>query len=138
MTTETITHSAEFEQKTNREIERKFLPIFPEMMDEYRTEAWPLEQYYLSHPSEDFSLRMREEFKDGELNYTATLKDTGKLTVNGVDRMEVEVPVAAEIYNLYKTQDVPALRKLRAEPLPGITIDYYEVHVAQQARQFLL
>lgn len=126
MTTEIITHSAEFEQKTNREIERKFLPIFPEMMDEYRTEAWPLEQYYLSHPSEDFSLRMREEFKDGELNYTATLKDTGKLTVNGVDRMEVEVPVAAEIYNLYKTQDVPALRKLRAEPLPGITIDYYE------------
>lgn len=126
MTTEKLTQSPEFEQNVAREIERKFMPIFPEQLDEYRTAAWPVEQFYLSHPSEPFSLRMREELKGGELHYTATLKDTGTVTADGIDRMEVNVPVTAELYQAYRTPDVPVLRKLRAEPLPGIIIDYYE------------
>lgn len=126
MSSEILTTSPEFEQNLMHEIERKFMPIFPEQMDEYRAEAWPVEQFYLSHPSEPFSLRMREQLKDGELQYVATLKDAGTMTEVGIDRMEVDVPVTAELYQQYRTPDVPVLRKLRAEPLPGITIDYYE------------
>lgn len=126
MTYEIITKSMEFEQNIAHEVERKFMPIFPEQMEDYRAEAWPVEQFYLSHPSEPFSLRMREELKGGELSYTATLKDTGKLTDGGIDRMEVDVPIAPELYQLYRTPDAPVLKKLRSEPMPGITIDYYE------------
>lgn len=126
MTTEKIISSIEFEQKLTHEIERKFFPVFPEQLDEYRAEAWPVEQYYLSHPSEPFSLRMREELKNGELQYRATLKDTGSVTPDGIDRMEVTVPVSAELYSYYHSPTAPTLRKFRAEPLPGIIIDYYE------------
>ncbi len=126
MTTEKLTHGPEFEQKLPHEVERKFLPIFPEHLNEYRAAAWPVEQFYLSHPSEPFSLRMREQLKDGELQYVATLKDTGTVTEDGIDRIEVDVAVTPELYQQYSTPDVPVLRKLRAEPLPGIIIDFYE------------
>lgn len=126
MTTEKLIHTPEFEQKLMHEVERKFLPIFPEQLNEYRAEAWPVEQFYLSHPSEPFSLRMREQLKEGQLHYVATLKDVGTLTENGIDRMEVDVPVTPELYQQYRTPDVPVLRKLRAEPLPGVIIDFYE------------
>ena len=49
-----------FERLLHREIERKFIPLFPERVDQYRNEARPIEQYYLSHPDEAFSLRFRE------------------------------------------------------------------------------
>jgi hypothetical protein len=111
MTYEIITKSMEFEQNIAHEVERKFIPIFPEQMEDYRAEAWPVEQFYLSHPSEPFSLRMREELKGGELSYTATLKDTGKLTDGGIDRMEVDVPIDPELYQLYRTPDAPVLKK---------------------------
>lgn len=126
MTTEKLRTGVEFEQNVLHEVERKFMPIFPEQLAEYRTAAWPVEQYYLSHPSEPFSLRLREELRDGELRYTATLKDTGVITEAGIDRMEVNVPVSAELYQFYHSADAPIIRKLRAEPLPGITLDFYE------------
>jgi uridine kinase len=116
-----------FERLLHREIERKFIPLFPERLDQYRNEARPLEQYYLSHPDEAFSLRFRELLDEsGVLRYEATLKDSGHLTPQGIDRLEVTATVDEALYRFYQDVQTPIIRKLRAEPLPGITIDYYD------------
>lgn len=127
MKVEKYYNSVEFDQQSHREIERKFIPLFPLDLEIYRTSAFPIEQYYLSHPSEPFSLRLRESLEpDGALHYTATLKDNGVLTADGIDRMEVTAPVDSELYEYFRQDGSPLLRKLRAEPLPGITIDFYD------------
>ena len=132
MTVEFRKLNYEFEQKSYREIEKKFLPIFPEHLDIYRASATPVEQYYLSHPNEPFSLRLRESLcADGTLCYEATLKDSGSLTPGGIDRMEITTQIDSALYSYFKRDSLPLLRKLRAEPLPGITIDFYDDGSAQ-------
>lgn len=127
MSVEIIESRKEFEQSLPREIERKYLPVFPEALDDLRAEALPIEQYYLSHPSEPFSLRMREVCNpDGSVDYTATLKDRGTLTQDGLDRLEVTAPVSRELYEFYRDASVPVLRKLRAEPEPGVVVNFYD------------
>lgn len=126
MSVEKIIHSKEFESKLPHEIERKFIPLFPETVEHYRQASHPIEQYYLSHPSEPFSLRVRESLVDGELHYEATLKDAGVIGEHGIDRMEVTTPVDSDIYAYYRSNETPIIRKLRAEPYTGVTIDYYE------------
>ncbi len=126
MSVESISITSEFEQKLPHEIEQKFIPIFPEQLEVYRSSGWPIEQFYLSHPSESFSLRMREEFKNGELTYEATLKDTGRVTADGIARMEITTAITPDLYQLYRSPETPVLRKVRAEPLPGVTIDFYD------------
>ncbi len=127
MSVESIIHTKEFEQKVPLEIERKFLPIFPEQLLAYRAESRPIEQFYLSHPSEPFSLRLRATLTEqGEFAYEATLKDAGKLGDDGITRMEVTAPVNENLYRFYLSKDVPVVRKLRAEPRPGISIDFYQ------------
>lgn len=128
MTVETIRGRKEFEQIVPHEIERKFMPVFPERLEPFRAEAIPIEQFYLSHPSEPFSLRMREttDFA-GNVTYVATLKDRGNVTDGGLDRLEVSAPLTKELYEYYRDEaTVPILRKLRAEPLPGVVIDFYD------------
>lgn len=123
---ETIVQSVEFE-RNNIEIERKLMPVFPEHLDDFRQEALPIEQYYLSHPSEDFSLRLREIMQpDGSLSYTATLKDRGSLTDHGIQRLEVEVDVAPGLYTYYKSDDLPILRKLRFDANQHVAVDYFD------------
>ena len=52
----------------------------PDTLSDMRERARPIEQFYLSHPSEPFSLRLREELNlSGKLEYSATLKDRGQL-----------------------------------------------------------
>lgn len=126
MSVEKVAYVNNFEQLVPREIERKFMPLFPEQLSQYREQAQPIEQLYLSHPSEPFSLRLRESVKNGALIYEATLKDTGIIGANGIDRMEITAPISTDVYELYRSPEAPLLRKLRAEPLPGVTIDYYE------------
>ena len=126
MSVEQLTSTKEFESILSHETERKFLPIFPEQLEPYRTASQPIEQFYLSHPSEPFSLRFRETLQDGELTYEATLKDTGQVGDDGIERMEVTAPATPEQYAYYKSADTPVIRKLRAEPRPGVTIDFYE------------
>lgn len=126
MSVEQILVKQEFEQIVPREVERKFIPLFPNQLDVYRAEGTPIEQYYLSHPSELFSLRFRESLWDGELTCEATLKDVGVVSADGIDRIEVSAPVSTDLYNFYKTADTPVIHKLRAEPYPGVTIDFYE------------
>lgn len=116
----------EFERRPQHEIEKKLLPILPELLAGLREQARPIEQYYLSHPLEDFSLRMRETIeKPGELSYFATLKDRGVITEYGIDRLEVEVPISRDTYEFYKP-GMPLLRKLRAQVNNGVVVDFYD------------
>lgn len=132
---ELLTASHEFEPKPHHEIEKKYLPLFPEALEQFRAEAVPIEQLYLSHPDEDFSLRIRETLQEGELQYEATLKNRGSLTTDGIDRLEVTTPVTADIYHYYKRPGMPTVRKLRAEPTKHIAIDWFEdghVHIESE------
>ena len=127
MSVEKIILNKEFEQKIPREIERKFIPLFPEMLDAYRLESLPIEQVYLSHPSEPFSLRLRETLtSEGALCHEATIKDKGRVTEQGLERFEQSCLISESLYLYYKSAETPVIKKLRAEPLPGVVIDYYE------------
>jgi len=127
MTVETVKSRQEFEQISMTEIERKLMPIFPEQLAELRTSSYPIEQYYLSHMDEPFGLRFRETFRDGVLSYEATLKDSGTIGPDGLERLEVPVAVPEELYRYYFDEHTtPLLRKLRSEPSEGIVVDFYE------------
>lgn len=123
---ETLQNNPEFEQNDYRERERKFLPIFRDNLTDLRHDSMPIEQFYLSHPNEAFSLRFRETFCDGELCYEATLKDRGSMTKYGLDRLEVEVPISKELYNFYKTDEAAIIHKLRAKPNRHVAVDFYD------------
>lgn len=123
---DSLPRTKEFEQNLPLETEKTYLPIFPEKLAELREIARPIEQFYLSHPSEPFSLRFRETLQDdGSLRYQAALKDRGQLTAEGLQRIEVEVDVSPELYHYYKT-DVPVLRKLRTTLYDDVVIDFIE------------
>jgi uridine kinase len=125
--TEILSSNNKFEQNLYYETEQKFLPIFPEKLDQFQDNALSIEQVYLSHPDESFSLRIRETMRDtGETHYNATLKDRGTLTAKGLKRLEIETPVKRETYEFYRALGYPALKKLRAEPSPNIAIDYFD------------
>lgn len=133
--TELLSAAGEFERPPIREVERKYLPLFPEQLNKFRLEAMPIEQLYLSHPSEPFSLRLRETLRGGELVYTATLKDRGQNTSEGLDRLEVETVVDSKTYEYYKQLEHVPIKKLRSEPSNDIAIDWYEdghVHIESE------
>jgi len=122
-----ISNLERFEHNRYREREKKYLPLFPESLQEFRRLAQPIEQFYLSHPDEPFSLRFRETLDhEGNLTYSAALKDRGELTLDGLDRLEVEVDISADLYGFYKTDEAPLIRKLRYHAHPDIVVDYYE------------
>lgn len=129
---ETLQGTPEFERKPNREVEKKYLPLFPQKLDIFREQAQPIEQLYLSHPNEEYSLRLRQAIKSDQLVYSATLKDHGVVTEDGLDRLEIETPISANAYEYYKNLGFPILKKLRAEPYKNVVIDWFEdehVHV---------
>ncbi len=123
-----LTLNPEFEQKPNHETEQKFIPVFPDQFHEWREQSRPIEQLYLSHPNEEFGLRLRESFdSDGTARYTATLKNRGRLTENGLERIEVETEISESTYTFYRAKEqYPVLRKLRSSPVTNIDIDFYE------------
>lgn len=123
---ETLQSTPEFEQNPNREREKKYLPLFPESLERFRPQAVPIEQIYLSHPDELFTLRLRETIQDGELVYSATLKDVGQMTEHGLDRLEIETGISPETYAYYRQENIPTIRKMRAEPYRNIVIDWFE------------
>lgn len=115
-----------FEQSLYTEVEQKFLPLYPELFAEKRISAHPVEQFYVSHPSEPYSLRFREYVDNaGMLRHMATLKDRGAPTPNGLERLEIEVPISQHLYEYYHT-DLPTVRKLRADLADGVVIDFFE------------
>lgn len=132
---EIIKSIQEFEHLVPHETEQKFIPLYPQRLEPFRTETMPIEQYYLSHPSEDFSLRCRETFEDGGVRYEATLKTRGELTNEGLKRLEVTTPISPDMYQFYR-DNLPLLRKLRAEPVPHVAIDFFDDgHVQIESEQ---
>jgi len=126
MSIERHTHTPEFDQKPTV-TERKFLPLFPETLERYRQESRPIKQSYLSHPEEPFTLHFREKLgTDGALHYHAYMKDVGTLTEDGITRLEVSAPIDERLYRYYESEGAPTIYKLRAEPRPGIAIDFHE------------
>ena len=117
-----------FEHGTAIEIEQKRTPHNPEELEHFKSGALPIEQIYLSSPEEPCSLRVREKIKgDGTPVYTATLKTDRELGQHGVERKEYETPIDPSAYRfLSQIADLARLRKLRAEPEPGVTIDWFE------------
>lgn len=128
MSIESLIHTPEFEGRLPVETERKFMAIFPEKLTDLREEAEPIEQFYLSHPDEPFSLRLRSTLTrdTGELHYEATLKDNGIQGNDGLRRLEVTTEISPELYEYYRNDETPIIRKLRAKPLPGVIIDFFE------------
>lgn len=128
MSIESLIHTSEFEGRLPVESERKFMAIFPEKLTDLREKAEPIEQFYLSHPDEPFSLRLRSTLKrdTGKLHYEATLKDNGIQSSDGLRRLEVTTEISPELYEYYRNNETPIIRKLRAEPLPGVVIDFFE------------
>lgn len=124
---EMVLSKKEFEQNVSYETERTYLPVFPDQLTELRETARPIEQFYLSHPAEPFSLRIREVLSDdGSLAYVAGLKSRGELTEKGLKRIEVEVEVSPEVFRYYKSDETPTLRKLRATFRDNVVVDFYE------------
>lgn len=122
-----IMSSEKVEQLKYHEIERKYRPLYPEALVQFREQAKPVEQIYLSNPQEPFSLRLREEVTDdNSFNYTATLKDRGSLSESGLNRLEIETEISPDLYDYYKSIDPPCLKKLRSKPYDNVVIDYYE------------
>lgn len=127
MSIEHHTSSPEFDRIAPTVTERKFLPLFPETLERYRCDSRPIKQLYLSHPEEPFTLHFREKLDaDGTLHYHAYIKDAGIMNESGIARMEIPVPIDAQLYDYYDTADLPTVHKLRAEPSPGIAIDFHE------------
>lgn len=117
-----------FEQNSLTESEQKFTPLDADYFAPWRDVARPIEQIYLSSLDEPFGLRLRETFDaHGNASYTATLKDRGKVHNHTLTRLEIETPISAATYNFYQSNtDYPRLRKLRAEPVEGVAIDFHE------------
>ncbi|MEO5948996.1 MAG: hypothetical protein ABIP74_01205, partial [Candidatus Saccharimonas sp.] len=127
MTVETMNSRKEFERLSISEVERKLLPVIPERLTELRESAYPIEQYYLSHMNEPFSLRFRGTVRDGAISYEATLKDSGVMGPDGLERLEVPVIVPSELYAYYfDKHTTPVLQKWRSEPFEGIIVDFYK------------
>ena len=126
---ETIDARNKFDYVLPIETERKFSPVFPERLSFLKNHdtATAIEQAYLSSPDEPFSLRLREYTdKEGLLAYEATLKDRGDLSDEGLRRLEVTTPISPGLYEYYTSAEVPKLKKIRSEPFPGVTVDFYE------------
>lgn len=115
----------EFQKRHERE--QTLVAPTPELFDAFRASALPYEQRYISHPDEEFSLRVRAVYTPEGTTYTATLKTNGEMDNSMLDRLEIPAPITRETYEYYaQSPDFPVVRFLRAEPLPGLSVDFIE------------
>lgn len=115
------------EFQSRREREQTFFASTPGLLDAFRPSALPYESVYLSHPDEEFSLRVRASHTPEGPVYTATLKDEGEMHDGSLDRLEINTPISEEAYESYSNNPTfPSVKFLRAEPLPGVSIDFIE------------
>lgn len=113
-----------FEQNSYTEIEKKYRPLNPGKLDRFRAQATAIEQIYLSHPDDEYSLRIR--WTDGnQPTYVPTLKDRGRITQKGLERIEINGVVSQKRYEYYRSGNVPVINKFRYQPEPGVAIDYF-------------
>jgi uridine kinase len=123
---ETPTYSQDLEQPI--EVERQFTTDHPAVFEHMKeSENFELITHiYLSHPDEEFNLRVSEVVAGRSAAYYATLKDRGQLTDGGIKRIEIETEVSEAAFRFYEEQNSYAmLRKFRVRPASGVTIDWY-------------
>ena len=121
---ESFNKSPEYAQRI--EAEQKFLATRPEVYEHLKAIATPIErQVYISHPADEFSLRVRKWNKPEGPLYTATLKDRGEVKDGQYHRLEVETEISSEAYDFY-AESYPYVSKLRAEPAEGLTVDFFD------------
>lgn len=133
---ETMITKAELELSTERE--RKFLCrcSFDQLSILLGNEAnWGskqnIEQIYLSHPNEEWSLRVRKTTSgSSDPEYTVTLKSSDdNQGEEALERVEVEAPISEEIFRFFQQQEqLPRLQKYRHLAsidcgIPGISVD---------------
>jgi uridine kinase len=115
----------EFQKR--REREQTLVASTPDMLDAFRPMSTAYESTYLSHPDEEFSLRVRAAYNPDGVEYSATLKDMGEMVGNALDRLEINTEISKEAYeNYFNDARFPHVKFLRAEPLPGLSIDFIE------------
>ena len=115
------------EFQSRRELEQTFVTTTPDLLDAFRPSAIPHESIYLSHPDEEFSLRVRASHTPDGTMYTATLKDEGEMNGSALDRLEINTTISEETFNQYASNPVfPSVKFMRSEPLTGISIDFIE------------
>mgnify|MGYP001123705125 CR=1 FL=1 len=112
------------EQKYN-ETEKTYLPRRDHILDRFRDHTVKtIQQPYLSHPSEDYSLRLRHTTSQKGTRIDATLKSRGEVVEAGLSRDEFTAPIAINRYTYYN-DNLPAVHKQRSSPLESIDIDFY-------------
>jgi len=132
MSVNTLVASGEFDRSPEQEkweTEKKFVVNDPNYFDFLLQVCEPkvIDQIYLSHPSEDFNLRVRQiTNSEGSVSYSATLKAEGRVVPNGLMRRETPTEISKEAYERYAATDAPRLRKVRVEPCEGVSIDWIE------------
>jgi uridine kinase len=111
-----------------REIEKKFDVVVPNEFEHFKNspEVIAIEQLYLNHPDEPYSLRLREMTTRHGTTFSAALKDRGTFTPNGLDRLEIETEITATTYQYYKKDNFPTIHKLRCMIDKDISIDWIE------------
>ncbi|KKW04844.1 MAG: hypothetical protein UY35_C0003G0021 [Candidatus Saccharibacteria bacterium GW2011_GWC2_48_9] len=114
-----------FDQKHN-ETEKTYLPSSAQLLDRFRDHAAKtIQQPYLSHPSEDYSLRLRHTTSASKPDkIDATLKSRGEIVETGLSRDEFTAPVTVNKYQFYNA-NLPTVHKQRSSPLEAIDIDFY-------------
>ena len=128
MKNEKLTNKMEFEQKSYREIERKFIPKDAELFEQWKPLAVDIAQLYISEPEDEYSLRLRQiTTSEGDERYVATTKNRGIVSHRGLERLEVETPISKEAFMDYaQSNRYPVLFKKRATVCDGVTIDWIE------------
>jgi uridine kinase len=128
MNYEKRTNNYEFEQKSYREIERKFVPKDAELFEQWKSQAVDITQLYLSEPDDEFSLRLRQTVDThGNEAFSATTKNRGVVSERGLERLEVETTISKEAFMQYLSSNQYAiLFKKRATICEGVTIDWIE------------
>ncbi len=115
--------SPEWEKRQEREC--KLTPVDSNALDYLARDAAPIEQIYLSHPDDEFSLRLRSRATAAGTEYSAALKDRGEVADGHLNRLEIETPISREAYDYYAANPShPRLRKLRAQIGEHTTVDF--------------
>lgn len=115
--------SPEWSKRQEREI--KLTPRGPRKLDYLLADAEPIEQIYLSHPHDEFSLRLRTRQTPRGPECTATLKDRGEIRDGRLSRLEIETPVSQAAYDYYAANPgYPQLHKRRARIGEHVTVDF--------------
>lgn len=120
----TRNHS-EFQKR--HELEKTYILLKTDFVEKYRQSAVPCESVYLSHPDEEFSLRVQAKYLPEGTVYTTTVKDRGEMNQGMLDRLELEAEISEETFNYYKNDgQFPSVKFLRSEAWPGLAIDFIE------------